>query len=109
MCTVRSIQRDEQDLFWRKIDSRSGRGETLSSRQNDSTAPQSVALPTAVETGTRRNAFAIIQICGERQKRKILPIHVVLEIENSRETRASRFQFVPRAVLFLRIEQETQA
>ena len=48
------------------------------------------------------DAGAVIDIGGECQQRKILPIHVVLQIEDAREARAGNLRFLPSAVAFLR-------
>src|SRR5438552_15672154 len=65
-------------------------------------------LAAAIETGTRVQAVEIIQICRKREQREILPVHVVLKIENFRETGAGDLRFVPCAVRLLPIEKETK-
>src|SRR5438477_6114825 len=51
---------------------------------------------------------AIIDIGREREKRKILPIHIVLQIEYSRKTGAGNLRFVPCAIGSLRRKQITE-
>src|SRR5438067_12214778 len=50
----------------------------------------------------------IIDIGREREQRKILPIHVVLQIKHPRETGAGNLRLVPRAIWALRRKQITE-
>ena len=52
----------------------------------------------AVEALIVANAAAVIDVGREREEREILPIHVVFQVENPRETGAGNFRFIPGAV-----------
>src|SRR5438045_9759837 len=54
-------------------------------------------------------ASAVINVSGEGKQREVLPVHVVLQIEDTRETSAGNLRFVPGAVGSLRRKQVTQA
>src|SRR5256885_6515481 len=53
-------------------------------------------------------AAAIIHIGREREQREILPVHVVLEVEDARETGAGNLRLVPGAIGLLGRKQITQ-
>src|SRR4029453_8619055 len=51
---------------------------------------------------------AIIHVGGEREQREILPIHIVLQVEDTRETSPGDLRFVPRTGWLLRRKEITQ-
>src|SRR5438093_10708267 len=53
-------------------------------------------------------AAAIIDVRSQRQERKVLAIHVVLQIEHAWKAGPRDLLLIPRAVGFLRIEQVAQ-
>src|SRR5205085_4110571 len=59
----------------------------------------------AIKTRVMPEPTAIIDIGREREKRKILPIHIVLQIKHPRETGAGNLRFIPRAIGSLRRQQ----
>src|SRR5947207_12650846 len=63
----------------------------------------------AVEARLMTKPAAIIHVCREGEQRKILPIHVVLQIEHARKSGAGDLLFLPRAIGLLRTEQKTHA
>src|SRR5207302_2838116 len=63
----------------------------------------------AVKARLMTKAVAIIHIRRESEQRKILPIHVVLQIEHARKSGAGDLLFLPRAVGLLRAEQKAYA
>src|ERR1051325_7720714 len=54
-------------------------------------------------------ASPVVDIRRQREQRIILPVHVVLEIENSLKPGAGDLRFVSAAVGFLAAEEKTQA
>ena len=64
--------------------------------------PQLLPDP-AVEALVMSNAAAVVDVGRESEEREILPIHVVLEIEDPGESGPGNLQFVPRAIGPLRV------
>src|SRR4051812_21060011 len=52
---------------------------------------------------------AVVRVSREREEREVLPVHVVLEVEDARETCPRNLRFFPRAVALLRVDEITQA
>ena len=54
-------------------------------------------------------AAPVIYVGGEGEEREILPIHIVLQVEDSGKTCAGDLRFVPRTVGLLCREEITQS
>src|SRR6188474_994436 len=54
------------------------------------------------------DAAAVVNIGREREQRKVLPIHVVLQIEHAGKAGSRDLLLIPRSVGFLRAEQVAQ-
>jgi hypothetical protein len=64
--------------------------------------PHGLELLAAIKARVMPKPAPIIDIRGESEKREVLPVHVVLQIEHSRKTRAGDLRLVPRAITALR-------
>src|SRR5438045_4797446 len=62
-----------------------------------------------MKTRTMAQTAAVIDVRCQREQREILSIEIVLQIEGPRKSCAGDLLLVPRAVRFLRTEQEAQA
>ena len=62
----------------------------------------------AIKTGTMPDAAAVVNIGRKREQRKVLPIHVVLQIEHTGKAGSRDLLLIPRSVGFLRTEQVAQ-
>src|SRR6266446_6123204 len=62
----------------------------------------------AVEALIMPDAAAVVYVGRQGQQREVLAIHVVLQIENARESGAGNFRLIPGAVGALRCEEKTQ-
>src|SRR5712664_2313953 len=63
----------------------------------------------AIKTCARAQTVAVVRVRCDSQQRKILAIHVVLQIEHAWKPRACDLLFIPRAIGLLGAKQVTQS